>query len=147
MNPNHYMLGAMLRVPFQAIVDNIYVALSEAGYSDLRAPYFVVFQHMKANGIRAIELAEKAQITKQSMSYLINYLVENDYVEKVADPSDGRAQLIRLTEKGKDVERIARESISTTQAEWGKIVGEKKMQELFSTLEQIVDYIEASRQE
>ena len=147
MAQNNHMLGAMLRVPFQAIVDNIYSALLEAGYSDLRPPYFVVFQHMKPGGVRAINLAEKAQITKQSISYLVNYMEEHGYVEKIADQSDGRAQLIRLTDKGRDVERIARDAITQTQLEWRGIIGEEKMNELIATLTSLVGYIETERRE
>ncbi len=147
MADQSYMLGAMLRVPFQAIVDNIYAALMQAGYEDLRPPHFIVFQQIRPGGVRAVTLAEKAQITKQSMSYLVNYLEEHQYIEKFADPSDGRAQLIRLTEKGKDVERIARETISNTQKEWSRVVGEAQMQALFETLQGLVAHIEAGNQE
>jgi len=136
------MLGALLRIPFQSIVDRIYEELAEAGYSDLRQPHFVVFQHMKPQGVRLIDLAEKAQITKQSMSYLVGYLEKSGYVEKFPDPSDGRAQLICLTEAGKDVENIARSAIAHLQIEWEEIVGEEKMNELFQTLLELVTYIE-----
>lgn len=136
------MLGAMLRIPFRAIVDNICVTLIAAGYTDLRPTHFVVFQNMRPEGVRGSELAEEAQITKQSMSNLISYLEECGYVEKVVDPLDGRAQLVRLTKKGEEVERIAREAIASLQSEWSKIVGEVQMQELLLTLERLVDFIE-----
>lgn len=147
MAQNNYMLGAMLRIPFQAIVDNIYSALLEEGYSDLRPPHFVVFQHMKSGGVRAINLAEKAQITKQSMSYLVNYMEAHGYVEKIADPSDGRAQLIRLTDKGRNAERIAQDAIAKTQLKWRNIIGEEKMDQLTTALKLLVDTIEVERRD
>jgi DNA-binding MarR family transcriptional regulator len=143
MTESSPMLGALLRIPFQAIVDNIYTALIEAGYEDLRPPHFIVFQHMRPEGVRAIDLADKAQITKPSMSYLVNYLEERGYVERAPDPSDGRAQLIRLTAAGKDVERIARESISKTQQEWAQVLGEVQMAQLFNALQSLAAYLDS----
>ena len=145
MTHQTYMLGAMLRIPFQAIVERIYAELMEAGYTDLRSAHFVVFQQRKPQGVRAIDLADKAQITKQSMSYLINYLETAGYLEKISDPSDGRAQLIRLTEKGADVERIARDAIAQLQTEWEGILGEERMKDLFLTLDLLVSHIEQGK--
>lgn len=143
MEDLNYMLGAMLRIPFQAIVDDIYDSLQKAGYFDLRPPHFIVFQQIRPNGVRATDIAQKAQITKQSMSYLINYLEKNEYIEKFDDPSDGRAQLIRLTKKGEDVENIARNSIANTQSEWRNVIGEAKINEIVSSLQLIVAHIES----
>ena len=89
-----------------------------------------------------VDLAEKAQITKQSMCYSIDYSEEHGYIERFSDPSDGRAQLIRLTMKRKEMERIA-----NTQAEWGRVVGERRMTELFETLPSLVAYIEKENDE
>ena len=74
--------------------------LAEAGFDDVRPAHTTVFQHIKAEGSRLSELAERAQITKQSMGYLVDYLEEHRYVERRADPSDRRASLIFLTEWG-----------------------------------------------
>jgi len=59
-----------------------------------------VFQHIEADGSRLTDLAERAQITKQSMGYLVDYLEERDYLERHADPSDRRATIICLTDRG-----------------------------------------------
>ena len=43
------------------------------------------------------ELARRAQITKQSMSELVAHLERHGYVERVPDPDDRRAKLVRAT--------------------------------------------------
>ncbi len=58
------MIGAPLRVPFQATVSQTYEGRIMAGYTDLRPAHFTVFQHLRGEGARLTELAEKAQITK-----------------------------------------------------------------------------------
>ncbi len=136
------MLGALLRIPFQAIVARIQEGLAVAGYTDLRPAHFVVFQHMRPEGVRLTELAEAAQITKQSMGYLVDYLEREGYTERVPDPTDGRARVIRLTERGKDVERTAREIIRNIEAEWSDRLGEQRMGQLRETLRDLAAMLE-----
>jgi DNA-binding MarR family transcriptional regulator len=136
------MLGAMLRIPFQAAVSRIYEGLAEAGYSDLRPAHFTVFQHLPPQGIRLTELAEKAQITKQSMGYLVEYLEKCGYVRREIDPSDGRANLILWTEKGKAVEREARRILKLLEEEWATYLGEARFQQLVETLKDLIFYLQ-----
>ncbi len=141
-DPEERLLGALLRIPFQAIVSRIHTGLIAAGYTDLRPAHFVVFQQMRPEGVRLTELAEAAQITKQSMGYLVDYLEKQGYVERVPDPVDGRARIIRLTERGKDVERTARAIIRDVEAEWSRHVGEQEMRQLCQTLRKLVAVLE-----
>src|SRR5437879_5426747 len=100
---NHRMIGALLRVPFQAINTRIAEGLAASGYTDLRPAHFAVFQHMRPQGRRLTELAELAQMTKQSMGFLVDYLEERGYVERRPDPLDRRAKIVCYTDKGWDV--------------------------------------------
>ncbi len=132
------MIGAMLRIPFQYIVAGIYTGLAEAGYDDLSPSHFVVFQHMRSDGIRSTELAEKAQMSKQAMGYLIAYLEEHNYVERIPDPTDGRARLVRLTESGWAVANVAYGVVEEIEAEWEEYLGTERMQQLRSILRELI---------
>lgn len=136
------MLGALLRIPFQAIVERIHEGLGAAGFPDLRPAHYVVFQHMRPDGVRLTDLAESAQITKQSMGYLIDYLERHGYIQRAPDPADGRAHLIRLTERGKAVEQTAREIILNVEAEWSALLGEQRMAQLHGTLRDLAAMLE-----
>lgn len=135
------MLGALLRIPLQAIVARIHEGLVRAGYPDLRPAHFAVFQQMRPEGVRLTELAGWAQITKQSMGYIVDYLEERGYVERVPDPADRRAKIIRLTERGKDVEAAAREILRGIEADWGRQLGEGRLQQLRDTLRDLADIL------
>src|SRR5262245_8803023 len=87
-------IGLLLRLPHRAFVERLHAGLVSAGFAELRPPHMVVFQYIKAEGMRLTDLADLAQITKQSMGYLVDYLEEHDYVERVPDPADGRARLV-----------------------------------------------------
>jgi DNA-binding MarR family transcriptional regulator len=132
------LIGALLRVPFQAINARIAEGLGAFGYTDLRPAHFAVFQQMTPAGRWLTELAELAQMTKQSMGALVDYLEERGYVRRVPDPADRRAKIIRLTDKGQDVERRAREIIQAVESEWARGVGEERFQHFRQTLKDII---------
>lgn len=130
-------IGALLRIPFQAIVAGIHEGLTQAGYHDLSPSHFVVFQHMRSEGIRSTELARRAQMTKQSMGYLISYLESRGYVERTPDPSDGRAQLVRLSEKGWEVARVSTAIVEQFERDWERYLGTERMGQLRSILREL----------
>ena len=138
-------IGALLRIPFQAAVDRIYEGLTSAGYSDMGPAHYVVFQHLPLEGMHLTELAERAQITKQSMSYLVDYLQERGYVERVPDPVDGRAKLVRYTERGREVDRVARQIVQRLEEDWACRLGEHKMDQLRQLLQELITELEKDR--
>lgn len=137
------MIGALLRIPAQYINERIYRAFHERGFDDLRPAHFAVFQHLPSTTTaRVTELAERAQMTKQSMGYLIEYLEEHGYVELGSDPRDRRAKLIRLTERGEAVERIAISVIREIEAEWQSLIGQEQWSNFRHILERLAGNME-----
>jgi DNA-binding MarR family transcriptional regulator len=123
-------LGILLRIPLQEVVRRVSAGLAEAGFDDLRPAHTVVFQHIEAGGSRLTDLAERAQITKQSMGYLVDDLERRGYVERRPDPSDRRAALICLTDRGWAQINAALATIATLEQEWTRALGKQGMQEL-----------------
>jgi DNA-binding MarR family transcriptional regulator len=130
-------MGVLLRVPFQEIVERVSVGLAEAGFDDLRPAHTVVFQHIKAEGSRLTELAERAQITKQSMGYLVDYLEQRGYLERRPDPTDRRAALVCLTERGWNQIRAALAIIASLEEDWSRALGARRMDELRALLTEL----------
>jgi DNA-binding MarR family transcriptional regulator len=64
--------------------------------------------------LRITDLAEREQLTQPGMTTLVNRLEHDDYAERVPDPTDGRATLVRLTQTGRAF--IARLRAERTQA-------------------------------
>lgn len=136
------MIGALLRIPFQYIVARIHGRLTESGFTDISPSHFVVFQHMRSDGIRSTELAKEAQMTKQSMGYLVDYLEEQGYVERILDPADGRARIVRLADRGWEVARLAYSVVEAIEAEWADYLGVEQMQQLRSILQELMTLVE-----
>ena len=129
------MLGALLRRPLQALTIRVATDLAAAGFADLRPAHLVVFQQLETGGSRLTDLAARAHMTKQSMWALVDDLEQLGYVERIPDPADKRARIVRRTERGWAVERAARASVRAFEEEWTQRVGADRMQQFRGVLE------------
>lgn len=130
-------LGILLRDPYQEVVRRVSAGLADAGFDDIRPAHTVVFQHIEAGGSRLTDLAERAQITKQSMGYLVDHLEQRGYLERRPDPSDRRAALISLTDRGWEQVRAALRIIAAIEEEWTGKLGRPRMQQLRELLDDL----------
>jgi DNA-binding MarR family transcriptional regulator len=76
------------------------------------------------------------------MGALVDYAEERGYVERAPDPRDGRAWLVRLTPRGRDVERVARSAIAELEDERADALGKERFAALRVTLQDLVAVIE-----
>lgn len=137
-------LGTLLRLPYQAMMtDVVEPALASAGFDDIRAAHLPVVQALAMNpdGLRSTELATYARMTKQSMGYLVDHLSGGGYVERVPDPTDMRAKVVRLTPLGWQLGSHIRDIVLGVEAEWANAIGQDRMQELKTILREIVAQI------
>jgi DNA-binding MarR family transcriptional regulator len=90
---------AMLGQAYSLLGFKIVDGVVGAGYPQ-KPSHSAVFAQIKREGSRLTDLAKGANMTPQSMGELVTELVELGYVERRPDPTDGRAKLIVLTERG-----------------------------------------------
>lgn len=139
--PHPENLGILLREPFRIGSEQLHERFAERGHPEVRAPHGNVLQFLDDEGTRVSTLAQRAQITKQSMAELVAHLERHGYVERVPDPSDRRAKLVRATPRGGEVYALAREFVAELDAEWTKRLGPKKMAQLRSLLEELNEIV------
>jgi DNA-binding MarR family transcriptional regulator len=126
-------IGLLLFIPYRALENRVFTALADAGFETTLAQARVA-QRIGPNGSRLTELAEAAQVTKQTAGYLVDQLERAGYIERVPDPTDARAKLIRITERGAKAVAIAANVITQVEAEWTDHVGPHRMAQLRRTL-------------
>lgn len=133
------LLGALLRFAHQSILRRVMDELAAAGSDDLQPAHFAPLLPLwdSPEGLRATELADRARITKQSMGELVEQLSTRGYVERVPDPEDGRARLIRMTARGRKACRLARKAVREVEADWSRRVGAARIEEMRKTLEML----------
>ena len=130
-------LAILLREPFRAGTEVLHRRFAERGHPEIRPPHDNVMQFLDDAGTRVSVLAQRAQITKQSMAELVAHLERLGYVERVPDPTDRRAKLVRATERGKQLYAIAQEVIAELEADWTRKLGKAKMRQLRELLEDL----------
>ena len=123
-------LGILLREPFRVGSEILHERLAERGHPEVRPPHGDVMQYLDDAGTQVSVLAQRAQITKQSMAELVLHLERHGYVERVPDPADRRAKLVRVTGRGEELYAIAREVVGELEAEWTRSLGKAKMRQL-----------------
>jgi DNA-binding MarR family transcriptional regulator len=123
-------IGVLVREPYLAVSTALYERLAGLGFDDLRPAYLVVFQHVAPEGTRLTTLAERAQLTTPSIKYLVDALEARGYVERVADPTDGRARLVRFTERGWQQVHAALEILGDIEDEWAELLGRDRFAQL-----------------
>jgi DNA-binding MarR family transcriptional regulator len=128
------MIGATLNLLSQAINRRVVESLHAQGFADFRPAFHPVFQWCKPEGSRLSELAEVCGVTKSAMTQLVDVLVNLGYVERVPDPRDGRATLIRRTDRGWGVNRIASTVVEATQQEWSAALGPANFAQVLAAL-------------
>lgn len=73
-------------------------------------------------------------MSKQTATHLVDQLERAGYVERVVDPSDARARLVRMSPRGAEVIAVARAEEARIDEEWTKHLGGPRMRELRDSL-------------
>ncbi|MBZ9775413.1 MarR family winged helix-turn-helix transcriptional regulator [Mesorhizobium sp. CO1-1-8] len=94
------LIGALLRVPAQAIQRRLIKELNAAGFDELRLPHMAVLQFPGPDGARPGTIAERAGMSKQAINQLLSSLEGYGYLVRSDIPGDGGARVVRSTERG-----------------------------------------------
>ncbi|MDA0166907.1 MarR family transcriptional regulator [Solirubrobacter ginsenosidimutans] len=130
-------LAILLREPFRAMNEQAIGRLADRGHPEVRYAHGNVFQYLDDAGTRVSVLAQRAGMTKQSMAQLVEHLETHGYVERVPDPADGRAKLVRVTPRGTEVFAVVREFAAETEARLRERLGEAKLARLRALLSEL----------
>lgn len=125
---------ALLFTAAERLVGELQERMRAAGYADIREAHGCVFGNIVADGMRLTELAERAGMTKQGVGEAVSDLERLGYVERVPDPDDGRAKIIRLTERGASAQRAGFQIIAEIEREWTARFGKERVEALRAIL-------------
>lgn len=129
-------LGVLLFIPYRHMEQRILRAVVSAGHQ-ITLVQARVFQRIDHHGSRLTQIAESAQASKQAAKFLVDQLERGGYVERVPDPDDGRARVVRITPRGYEVIRIATDEQTKIENEWVEHLGRAATDELRRVLRQL----------
>lgn len=80
-----------------------------------------------------------AGVSKQAMAELVNELVDKRYLRRIPDPTDGRAKLIVMADRGDAAHTVTLEAFRTIEAELADAVGDEPLEQVRTTLTEVLE--------
>jgi DNA-binding MarR family transcriptional regulator len=135
VRPDH--IGRLLLLSYREFERIALRILADLGFDDLRLPHLQILPHIAAGNIRTTDLAALANITKQAVAQLTVQLEQAGYLERFADPSDGRAKLLGLMPKGERLFAALPTVVARSEEAIREIVGEQEFTDMKRALRSI----------
>jgi len=133
------LLGALLRMPGDAVRRRIVADLHAAGFTDLGESHMVVLRYPGPQGRRPSGIADELGMSKQAVNYLLGGLERAGYVRRADDPDDRRSRRVELTDRGEAVRQTIRASVADIEAEIAMELGERAFGQLRTLLVKLND--------
>lgn len=135
-------IGLLCFIVQRAMEDRVLADLAAAGYDDVTIAQGRVLARVDAKGTRLSDLAERARVTRQTATFMVDQLERAGYVRRVPDPTDARARLVVFDERGLAAQRVARRTEAALQEEWTRHLGRRataRLHQLLTQLREITD--------
>ncbi len=137
MTEDELNVGVLMFIPYRAMENRVFAALAAGGFGDITLAQARLLARIGPRGTRLTDLAEQSQVTKQTAGFLVDQLERARYVERAPDPTDGRARLVRLSERGRRGVEVANAEAARVQAEWAEHLGVRQMGQLRTILNRL----------
>jgi DNA-binding MarR family transcriptional regulator len=132
-------LGFLLAKASQRFNERLVTRFAERGFPGVRASYgSVLLPLFQQDDLRIGELAERAALSKQSLTALVRACEDEGLVERRRDPADGRAFRVRLTRRGKRFQRVAETIVEELDSELLVLLGRKHRDALVEALKGVM---------
>jgi DNA-binding MarR family transcriptional regulator len=142
MSEDELNLGLLCYIAYRATETRVFEALTAAGFDDITTAQGRVFARIGPGGSRLTQLAEQAQVTKQTAGFLVDQLERAGYVRRVPDPADARARLVQIAPRGQAAVAVARAAEAQVEAEWTRHLGSQaagQLRRALTRLREITD--------
>ena len=130
-------LGAMMRVAWQSVWKQIFAGVVAAGYDDVNPAHVGLFRYPGLDQQRPSELANQLQITRQSVNGLLGHLEHHGYLTRGPDINDGRARIVELTPKGRQLQEVIYGQARAAEQQMANTLGTRRFTELRQALEDL----------
>lgn len=105
--------------------------------TDLRPTHNAVLRFLDVEGTRASTLAQRAGLTRQALTQIVDDLEGLGYVTRRSDREDRRAKLVVYTERGRAAFAASRQIIEGLERDYAARVGEEDYEALRRSLREL----------
>lgn len=127
-------VATLMFIGHRAVESRVMEALAAAGADEITQAQSRLMQRLDPRGMRLTDLAEQARVTKQTAGALVDQLERAGYVLREPDPTDARARLVTLSERGLAVCRAAAAEVAKVEDEWRVFLGNRRFGQLRDAL-------------
>jgi DNA-binding MarR family transcriptional regulator len=138
-------VGALMFVGWQWVREQVFDGVRAAGYDDLNPAHVGLFRYPTLDGLRPIEIAERMQITKQSVHDLLGHLEQRGYLIREPDPANRRARVVRLSTSGKRLELEVRAQAGAAEEKIAAMLGPRRFTQLRNALQELTNQLDPNR--
>jgi DNA-binding MarR family transcriptional regulator len=130
--PSSPPLGALLRITHEALTQAIIEGLLEQGI-EMTETEFSVMRYPGPDGVRPIDLAQRCNMTKQAMNYVLASFEAKGYIERKSAPGR-RASIVTLTPMGWRLLSATRKCAASIENQWASRIGKRRFSALRASL-------------
>lgn len=133
----HRNIGRLLLNAYSYFEQALLLRFHEIGYTEIRPVHLSVMRQMDMEGTRLTVIAVRAGVTKQAMSTFVQECETLGFVDRIEDPGDGRAKIVRFTERGRKFMADTRAVLAGIETEVEKTLGRKRLEDIRTGLEML----------
>jgi DNA-binding MarR family transcriptional regulator len=130
-------LPALLNEAKDLVIAELHERLGQEGFPEVRPGHGRVIRFIEPEGSRLTDVAEQAGLTKQAAGEVISDLESLGHLERFSCPDDGRAKIIRLTDRGRACVATAERIFADIESRWASQFGERRVATLRAVLEEV----------
>jgi DNA-binding MarR family transcriptional regulator len=116
--------------------------VQERTKQQVRPSHTALFPHIDLQGTRPSVLADRLGISKQAVGQLVEELEKMGLLDRVPDPADGRACLVRFSARGKKGLFVGLAMLGEMEKRLAKDVGERDVAHMHQTLRKLLTELE-----
>jgi DNA-binding MarR family transcriptional regulator len=135
-------LLALVEQADRALVADLVSAAAERGFPEIRVSHNAVFATLEPDGSRVSEMAARAGITKQSLAAIVKDLERAGLVAVSPDPADGRAKVVKYTDRGLQCARGGAGYLREVEDNLATVIGRDRLDDLRQLLDQTARHFE-----
>lgn len=109
---------------FKVCEADFFEALGSAGYTDIRMRHTALFEALDDGGTRGSVLAERLSMTQQAMAQLLDDTQAAGYITRIPDPTDRRARVVMLTDRGQAAVDLCYALLTRIEREYARLLGD-----------------------
>lgn len=130
----------LMLMAFRHFEEYLSERLKGRGFDNIKPSHFNILRHLNPEGMRQVDLARDAGISKQAVGKMVGELAEVGFVEVVDDNKDKRAKLVVYTESGRDLIEQSVQIVRELEIKFSEILGVDSYANLRTSLVHIMNY-------